>query len=275
MINLLSAEFSRLFKNKLLWALSAFVTGFGVFETVMQYIDSRQMGTVSYLDNTLFAYVLVIGGCGAVFCSMFIGTDYQDGTIRNKLVVGHRREQMYLCTYVISVCASVVMMALYFAVQFTLGIALLGKPAMGVSQLLVFIGIGMLTIAAFDALYVLISMLIPSRSSAAVACLLVFFGLIIVAAVINGMLDAPEYIQEYSMSVNGVELSEPQPNPRYLSGMKREFYQFLYDFLPTGQGIQLVSCAVLHPIRLALCSLGITAASVLGGICVFRNEDIK
>lgn len=275
MLNLLSAELSRLFKNKLFRFALILVAGVGAFEIVMEYMDGKSMGTATSLDASFFSFIFIVGVCTAVFTSMFIGTEYSDGTIRNKLVVGHRREQLYICAYVTSLCASAVMMALWFVVYFTLGLLLLGGPVLGAPQMLAFIGISILTIMAFDALYVLVSLLVPNKASAAVACMLLFFGMLIVAAVINGMLDAPEFVQDYSITANGVELMDPLPNPEYLSGMKREVYQFIYDFLPSGQAIQLMVASVLHPIRMVLCSFGIMAASVLGGVHVFKKKDIK
>lgn len=275
MLNLLSAEISRLYKNKLFWLSSILVTGVGVYEIIMEYMDGKSMGTVTSLDASFFSFIFIVCGCTAVFTSMFIGTEYSDGTIRNKLVVGHRREQLYICAYVTSLCASTAMMALWFAVYFTLGLLLLGGPILGVPQMLAFIGLGILIIMAFDALYVFISLLVSNKASAAVACMLLFFGLFVVAVVINGMLEAPEFVQDYSITANGVELMDPLPNPRYLSGMKREVYQFIYDFLPSGQAIQLMMAAVLHPVRMALCSVAVAAASVLAGIRLFKGKDVK
>ena len=59
------------------------------------------------------------------------------------------------------------------------------------------------------------------------------------------------------------------------SGIKREVYQFIYDFLPSGQAMQMMTAAVLHPIRMALCSVVIAATSVLAGVRLFKGKDVK
>lgn len=39
--------------------------------------------------------VTFLGVVLAAFCSLYLGTEYQDGTLRNKVTAGYRREQIY------------------------------------------------------------------------------------------------------------------------------------------------------------------------------------
>ena len=39
---------------------------------------------------------LFIGIILAVFCSLFIGTEHNDGTIRNKIIVGHEKSKLFI-----------------------------------------------------------------------------------------------------------------------------------------------------------------------------------
>lgn len=70
-------------------------------------------------------------------------------------------------------------------------------------------------------------------------------------------------------------MGEPEPNPRYLTGLKREICQFIMDFLPTGQCIQMEEAVVIHPIRMILSSAGIVLITTLGGIIAFEKKDLK
>ena len=93
MSKLLSAGFIRLRKDKIFWIALIFMFGAGVFFPVMRYMDMQQSGYINNIDNGFFACALFIGIVMAVFCSLFIGTEYSDGTIRNKVVIGQKELQ--------------------------------------------------------------------------------------------------------------------------------------------------------------------------------------
>ena len=70
-------------------------------------------------------------------------------------------------------------------------------------------------------------------------------------------------------------MMEPEANPLYIGGMKRIIFEFLLDFLPTGQGILLSDAATTHPVRQILCSMGITMVTLLIGCQIFKRNDLK
>lgn len=70
-------------------------------------------------------------------------------------------------------------------------------------------------------------------------------------------------------------VGEPTPNPYYISGIQREIYEFVVDFLPTGQSSSLQNIKIGHPVRMLLSSLGITAAFTFGGLKLFQRKDLK
>ncbi|MGY3662454.1 MAG: hypothetical protein ACXAHE_00930 [Roseburia sp. 1XD42-69] len=45
---------------------------------------------------------------------MFLGTDYSDGTIRNKLTVGHTRTNIYLANLIVTFAAGLLIMCVWF-----------------------------------------------------------------------------------------------------------------------------------------------------------------
>ena len=65
----------------------------------------KQSGYINNLDNGFFMCALFIGIILAVFCSLFIGTEHNDGTIRNKIIVGQNYlfikygNLFYYCNY--------------------------------------------------------------------------------------------------------------------------------------------------------------------------------
>ena len=93
MNKLLSANFFRLKKNKCLWGSLAFMFIVGLAFPLLRYKDMKQSGYINNLDNGFFARALFIGIILAVFCSLFIGTEHNDGTIRNKIIVGQKEKR--------------------------------------------------------------------------------------------------------------------------------------------------------------------------------------
>ena len=102
MRKLLSANFARLGKDKVFWItavavfISSLVTIFNSSGSADLMISSGYPVT---LDDYFFNHAPMMGLYYAVFISLFLGTEYSDGTIRNKLAVGHRRLDVYLANY--------------------------------------------------------------------------------------------------------------------------------------------------------------------------------
>ena len=95
MSRLLNAGFSRLKKSKCFRGFMIFMFLFGGYIKIAEFYNQEKYNTSIPLDSGLFVYVTVIGILLAAFISLFIGTEYNDGTIRNKLVIGHTRSAIY------------------------------------------------------------------------------------------------------------------------------------------------------------------------------------
>ncbi len=99
MRKLLSANFSRLFKTKAFWlGMGAMVLAF--------FIIHRPHSSPLYFEKTFFQYTLLIGFFVAIFTALFIGTDYHDGTIRNKIILGHPRQALYISNLIVCFAAA-------------------------------------------------------------------------------------------------------------------------------------------------------------------------
>ena len=175
MSKLLSAGFIRLRKDKIFWIALIFMFGAGVFFPVMRYIDMQKSGYINNIDNGFFACALFIGVVMAVFCSLFIGTEYSDGTIRNKVVIGQKRTSIYLSNLIICALVSVVMCAAFFIAYLCIGIPLLGFFEMDIKQVLLFTLAVFVLAIAFASIFTLISMLNHNKAITAVVCILLAF----------------------------------------------------------------------------------------------------
>ena len=92
------------------------------------------------------------------------------------------------------------------------------------------------------------------------------------------MLNAPEYIENaFQLSVDGeIVPSDPIPNPKYLTGVKRDIYRHILNLIPTGQMLQFGNLEYTDDmLYLPLYAVGVTVVCTLIGLVVFRRKDIR
>lgn len=276
MRKLMSANLSRLWKDKLFWICMLIMAVYSVVSMLNGCRQAtRDMSEFGYaLEHYYFSGMPVIGIFIAVFTGLFLGTEYSDGTMRNKLIVGHTRIQVYLANLATTFIASLLMLAIWFTGGL-FGIPTLGVWQMGAAQLLIYISASVLMVAALCAVFTLVCMLSTNKAVTAVLCILILLGILFAASMFYTALCEPEMYSGVMITTNGPEIGEPIPNPNYVSGTKRTVYEFMIDFLPTGQGIQMADLAVAHPVRMLLSSTLIAVMTTLCGAFVFRRKDLK
>jgi len=275
MRRLLAADFARLRKNRVFWAVCIFMFVFGLYLVWNKYMDKNSNYMWAVLDQGFFAYTVVVGFGAAVFGSLFLGTEYSDGTIRNKLIIGHTRGSIYLANLITNIAAAFAMCLSFLVPVSLLGIPLIGGLKAPAKVILAMLLGSFLLAVAFCAIVTLIGMVCSSKAAVAVASLLLMIALFICAGTVNGILEAPEYITGYSLSDTGELEQHTEPNPKYLTESQRAVWQFIYDFLPAGQAIQYASMAAVDLWQMPLYSLLISAGATLAGTMIFGRKDIK
>lgn len=281
MRKLLSAGFARLWRNKVFWTGHILISGVIILAMLSNYREQQQYYDFTYTSDTFIPGCYMFIGCfTAVFAALFLGTEYSDGTIRNKLIAGHTRASLYLSSLILTLAASLLVSTVSVLLAAAVGIPLFGPPV-NIPLLLEKIGVGSLLVLSFAALFTFLAMLIHNKSLLSVTAVLTFFLLLFAALFVAKRLEEPEYITgRYSLSVNGeLVQDDPVPNPSYLRGTKRAVYEFLQEFLPTGQSFLLNrgdgSAGPAHPLRMAVYSLLLALVNTLGGILAFRRKDIN
>ena len=276
MRDLLSANLLRLKKNYAFWGAMGVSFGLALATVIDVYRVAQTFGGTTSVDAELFKYAAFIGILAAELIPLFFGTEYSNGAIRNKLIVGQSRLSIYFANLITGFAACVLCSAAYMLGCMALGIPLLGwftqPPALLFTAL---IG-SLLMMAAFCAIFTFVTMNCAKKSTSVVICLLGTFAAFIWAFVIHSMLEAPEFIQGYEMSVNGqVVNAVPEPNPNHLTGLKREVYQLLFDLLPSGQSIQYCSLVLSDPVRLMGLAAAVCVVFTGAGAALFRRKDLK
>ena len=271
MSRLLSAGFMRLWKSRVFWTLVAGMFLWSLFMVYGNHMECIAKGeTDDTLKNFFFGYGVIIGGAVSIFTSLFFGTDYSDGTIRNKIIIGHSRKSIYMSNFIISVAAGVVMTAAWILAMLAVGVPVCGWNGFDAVQVLVYLAVSFFMIVAFAAVFTAFGMLLSNRSVAVIVSFLVFLFWLQCGAYIYSRLREPEVEPIYTMvTKDGVEKITDASyieNPTYVRGTQREVYTRILEFMPTGQALFLMQNEVTDVSFMIFSSLVITVAVTLGCI---------
>lgn len=270
MSKLMYAGLGRLIRNKLfiICCAAMFLVG-----AIIPFIVSRD----TPIEKIFFTFSIIVGIIFSAFAGLFIGIEYGEGTIRNKLIVGHKRISIYFSNFLICSIAGLCMQLCY-----TIGLCITGMPYLGLPELsfgsisyLYFISV-LITIT-FASIYTLFGMLISRRSGGVVISIFIAIFLIALAVVNNSRLKEPEYFGSFVYTDESGQTTEIEQelNPNYLRGIKKDIYQFVYDFQPMGQALQLSTMEIQNVNRLPLYSIVIIFITTGTGLFIFRKKDIK
>lgn len=283
MINLLSAGFSRLFKNRTFYICVIVMALYGALEALTSITYPEEFA--DHLDDIFFEYCSLIPVLMSVFCAMFIGTEYSDGTMRNKIITGHKRAAIYMSNFIISAAAGLMMYAAYMITCLGLGIPKLGVFVGETGMIFVRIGCSLTLLLALTGIFTLIALMIKSKSASAVVSILLAFALLLGAAILYSLLSEPEFYRDYdfqSVYYEGEEeifipSEEPElvPNPFYVDGVQRQIYQFIIDFTPGGQVIEIASGNMSAPLLLAGYSMLIAVGTTGAGLIIFNRKNLN
>ena len=279
MSRLLSADFAKLKKNKFFWICTIGLFLFGVFMAAMHHIAMIQQNDDPHLTNVLFVYALVVAILIPAFVSLFIGTEYSDGTVRNKLVIGHTRQNIYLSSLISSSTAGLIFCLSYLAGALLVGVPLTGIEEGTLQGIVILVLLSLLMSGAFTALCTITALLCQNRALTVVINILsACFLLVMSIYVMNKLLEPETYMGTYlDTSTGKITAGEEIKNPDYLEGTERDIYQFFNDFLPTGQSVNISQAGGVsgNPGLMAAYSAGIIIVSTGIGIFSFKKRDIK
>lgn len=294
MINLLSAGFTRLFKRKTFYVcvtVMALYGAVGIFDALLN-------NAAANLDDIFFEYCALIPVLMAVFCAMFIGTEYSDGTMRNKIITGHKRIVIYMSNFIICAAAGLMMYAVYIVICLGLGIPMLGLFAGDIGVIFARVGCSLALLLSLTGIFTLISLTVRSKAAAAVICLILAFVTLIAGVTLYSILQEPEYLRIYTYKGNYVEIdgdfqtaqfdedgneidisselkTEDVLNPFYVGGIKRQIYRFIVDFTPGGQVILIIADEVSDPLLTVGYSVLIAVVTTAAGLIIFNKKNLN
>lgn len=274
MNKLLKEGFSRVFHDKLFYAAVFAALALGCVAGYTKYRDLLD-GFAVDLSDTLFSCGYIAAFALSVFTPMFTGTEYSDGVLRNKIIAGHKRWEIYLANQLFSVTVGAIVYLFFIVPHGIIMYFVAGPSAVPAGSLFLLAGIGLLAVFACSAVYNAVTMLRAQKAASAVSCILLALTMFMLAMTLDARLNAEEYVREYELSEDGEMEAKMRPNPKYLTGAKRAAYQAAYDILPMGQILQVLTLKVSRPALLAAYSLALYAIMTSAGIVVFCKKDLR
>lgn len=274
MIKLLNAGFTRLRKSKMFWLLSIFNIGFAFIILFAQYNQMVQYNYKVEIEQILLDYAPIIGIVIAIFISLFLGVEYSDGGIRNKISIGHKRETIYLSNFLLTILTSFFSYFLFSIIVLAIGIPLFGGITIPFVTLLLLLGCILVTIVTYCSIFTFLAMLIANKTITAVVSILLAFGLVMTALTCLNILNAPPTIQQ-AIIIDGETKMEQVPNPKYPSERKKKVLQTMLHLNPTGQMFQIAEKSATDTKVLLFYSLGTIVVFTGVGLVLFKKKELK
>lgn len=279
MCNLLMTNLKRLVKTRAFQLAAAVVAVIGLFEILMMYRDSIIEMDAPYFDGGLFSFAALGVFALAAVVPLFVGSEYSDGTIRNKLVVGHLRGAVYLSMLFTSLFAGTLLILVWTAAYLIPGVILMEHANPLWVYLCLYLAM-FLELAVFSAIFTLLTMTLGNKAGSAVVCILCALLLVMQGIIVKSMLEDPEFYGPEIIVSDSGEVSysgEMEPNPNYIpeGSPKRAFYNFLMDFTPGGQALQISAQAIDNLSKMCFYDIGWLVVLTVAGVLVFRRKDLK
>lgn len=278
MTNLLKANFYKMKKNKFIWIasiLSVIVAiyyirdNYNVYHDFLSYVDIN-----SLMFNYLPVYIIV----SSILISTLLGFDYSNGSIKNKIVVGHSRFKIYISNLISTYLIILTIYLIYVLIICLSGIFLFKNLTFNFEFLLNII-ILLLIILSYTSISVFITMTINNDIVSPVLNVLNSFILIIISFILLSVLSEPKYLHsDNGIYINdaGIEVIDTE-NPMYIKGSKRTIYEIIVNILPTGEAFQKsrnrdIDTNSYSILCYSLCFIIITNTS---GIFLFYNKELN
>ena len=228
------------------------------------------------LEDYFFQFTNINVIALAVFCPLFLSSEYSDGVLRNKLIIGHTHVPIYLSSLLINILFGGLIVLTGILTGLCAGPVFLGWFHLAkLKDVLFYCILTFANASACTALYTFISMLVVNRSFAAASCILLALGMIFMGQYLDLSLSQESVLRAVFYTSTGEACVSEQPNPAYLTGFARQVYQFFYDVTPGGQSYQIMYMKAQHPLKILGYSVLVSLLVTGIGLAWFRRKDVK
>ncbi len=280
MLRLLRADFRKCFKCVYFWAglFASLICGlaFGWLTRDMQYIDD--------------VYIMPLFIILSAVISLFVGTEHSDGGIRNKIISGHKKGNVYLSLLIVNSFFSLIASSVFLGVFSLLQI---GRTFVFPAYALVASAFGFILVClSYGVISTVVSVINPKKAASAVCCIIMVFATFVVYYAVEDMLLNSEFIHIIQTESDGTETEIFEKNPKYIGGAARKILEFTEKVIPFGAlkkylfvvsgcfnpwivTLNLSEMKVFLLKVLPLYSIGVSAFFGFLGCLAFKKTEIK
>ncbi|MDE6670763.1 MAG: ABC transporter permease [Ruminococcus sp.] len=270
MFKIISSDFMRLKKDTLFWLCIAVMFIFGLVGSISMYIDKKEAGDFC-AENVAFGFPMLSGILCGVFCGMFQGEEFSEGTIRNKIISGHKRRDIYISQVLVCISAGLLMCIAYIIPSLIIGMVFMGGfQELSNIEVIGYYLTGLLQISVCVTLFSLIITSVQKKTLGIALCFLVAIIIMYVSIDIHNCLVVPEYT--YMFDSGTMEYGK---NPRYPDDNERRILTLIFEILPAGQAYQLCYRFAENIVYMISGDIILCIIFVLSGMSVFSRKDLK
>ncbi len=248
MVNLLAEGYRRLFKGKRFYIVLAVIVGVAAFILTIVTILSNAFDDSASpkADGMLFMMTGTMPLLISITAGLLIVQDFRNNTIRNKIIIGHSRTNIYLASLIVSITVAVIYQLAFWLTVIGLGAILMGFEA-------------------FPSKAVFVNMLVALAIQLAFTAVIVFL--------CNSMKNVGGFVISLTMHYIVSMLSA------FLFFVKSEkVQQLIMELVPSYQ-VNIVEYGYTevpeHLPVILLADLAIFVVATIGGILIFNKSDLK
>lgn len=260
MRKLLSADFILLLRSKIFWATFVVMLA-GTIMLNLSFHNTMQLHGYIASDWTaegaIFCMMPGIGTINALWLHFVIGSDYDQGTLRNKITAGHTRGAIFLSHWLTACTGALMNLAVSLVVGTVLSTHFFQDFALDTKGLCwLYLCCALLTLS-YAAICIALAMNLGSKAISIVTGMFVIMGLSIVSSLIDSKVT--------DITIRGV----------FVDPLIEKLIFFFHDFLPSGQCVQINNLLFDRMGIWPLYSLALTAIVTTIGYLLFRRKDMR
>ncbi|WP_101772483.1 ABC transporter permease subunit [Peptostreptococcus faecalis] len=242
MRKLIYANLVRIMINKIFWIMFFIIS---IFEVIACFKLSANSTPIEF---TLFITFQVISIVIAIYFSLFLGTEYSDGTVRNKIIIGHKRENIYFANLITGILSITIMYILIILVGLIMGLLLGGEFNYSIEKILAAGIVIWFACISYISIFNLVGMISLSKANSSIISLLISFFTIFFGIYVTNKLSSPKL---------------------------NKIYVFLYEFNPWGQILEGIKINMESPWKLISYAILLSIITTVVGLIIFRKKDLK
>lgn len=235
MYKLLNANFYRLIKNKIFW-LSVIAT------VIMAFVLFCILDLSNGIETILFKHIGVSGIFISIFTSLFVGIEYANGTIRNKIIVGHSRIKIYLSNLMMSITVGIILEIIYIVTVFIVGIPICGGLQISTSQFIKILLNIIMIIVTYSSIFNCITLLCSEITISTIIGIILILTMFVMEEIVSMTASSEKYKYSISRDEQGIITKEIIGlNPNYPGETKKKIAQTILCIMPNGQSDLIIT----------------------------------